>query len=175
MSNAKVKAYAQALFAIAQADGAAEVISSELYAVARAYESSDALRNTLGDATIPSERRLQVVEQLLGTRANRTTVQIVSMIVASGQVRELPAVFDEVIALSSADNNQDLAEVRSAIALTEDQQSRLAAALSKATGKAVNLKVVVDPSVIGGLVATVGDKVIDDTVRTRLDNLKTRI
>ena len=66
-------------------------------------------------------------------------------------------------------------EVRSAIALTDDQQTRLAAALSKATGKTVNLKVVVDPSVLGGLVAVVGDEVIDDTVRTRLDQLKTRI
>ena len=45
MSNAKVKAYAQALFAIAQAEGAADAISNELYAVARAYESSDELRN----------------------------------------------------------------------------------------------------------------------------------
>jgi len=108
MSSAKVKAYAQALFAIAQAEGAADAISNELYAVARAYESSDELRNVLGDATIPSERRLQVVEQLLGARANRATVQIVSMIVASGQVRELPAVFDEVIALSSAGNDHIL-------------------------------------------------------------------
>jgi len=47
MSNAKVKAYAQALFAIAQAEGAADAISNELYAVARAYESSDELRNVL--------------------------------------------------------------------------------------------------------------------------------
>jgi F-type H+-transporting ATPase subunit delta len=43
------------------------------------------------------------------------------------------------------------------------------------TGKPVNLKVVIDPSVLGGLVAVVGDEVIDDTVRTRLDQLKTRI
>jgi len=68
-----------------------------------------------------------------------------------------------------------VAEVRSAIPLTDDQQKRLAAALTKATGKALNLKVVVDPSVLGGLVAVVGDEVIDDTVRTRLDQLKTRI
>ncbi|MEY2765724.1 MAG: synthase subunit delta, partial [Actinomycetota bacterium] len=58
--------------------------------------------------------------------------------------------------------------------LSDAQQSRLAEALAKATGKKVNLKVVVDPSVIGGLVATVGDEVIDDTVRTRLDQVKSR-
>jgi len=49
------------------------------------------------------------------------------------------------------------------------------AALVNATGKQVNLKVVVDPSVIGGLVATVGDTVIDGSVRTRIDQLKSRL
>ncbi|MGA0782144.1 MAG: F0F1 ATP synthase subunit delta [Ilumatobacteraceae bacterium] len=49
------------------------------------------------------------------------------------------------------------------------------AALSNATGKELNLKVVVDPSVLGGLVATVGDTVIDGSVRTRLDNVKSRL
>jgi F-type H+-transporting ATPase subunit delta len=70
---------------------------------------------------------------------------------------------------------QQVAEVRSAIALTSEQEQRLAAALSKVTGKTVDLKVVVDPSVLGGLVATIGDEVIDGTVRFRLDQLKTLI
>ena len=46
---------------------------------------------------------------------------------------------------------------------------------TQATGKQVNLKVVVDPSVLGGIVATVGDTVIDGSVRTRIDQLKSRL
>ena len=76
---------------------------------------------------------------------------------------------------AAGEKQQEIAEVRSAIALSADQQQRLAAALTKVTGKPVNLKVVVDESVLGGLVAVVGDEVIDDTVRTRLEQLKTRI
>ena len=68
-----------------------------------------------------------------------------------------------------------VAEVRSAVALTPDQQTRLAAALANATGKQVNLKVVIDPTVMGGLVATVGDTVIDGSVRSRLEQLKSRL
>ena len=85
------------------------------------------------------------------------------------------AIIGVVVREASQGKSQSLAEVRSAIALSDDQQKRLAAALTKATGKPVNLKVVVDPSVLGGLVATVGDEVIDDTVRTRLDQLKSLI
>ena len=62
-----------------------------------------------------------------------------------------------------------------ALELTADQQERLKAALANATGKDVDLKVIVDPSVIGGLVSTVGDTVIDGTVRTHLDQLKSRL
>ena len=66
----------------------------------------------------------------------------------------------------------ETAEVRSAVALTADQQDRLRAALANATGRNVDLKVNVDPSVLGGLVATVGDTIIDGSIRTRLDQLK---
>ncbi len=68
-----------------------------------------------------------------------------------------------------------MAEVRSAIALTDDQKSRLAAALGQATGKQVEVKVIVDPTVMGGLVAQVGDTVIDGTVRRRLEQLQQRL
>ena len=65
-----------------------------------------------------------------------------------------------------------MAEVRSAIPLTDDQKSRLADALGKATGKLVEVKVIIDPSIQGGIVAQVGDTVIDGSVRHRLEQLK---
>ena len=67
--------------------------------------------------------------------------------------------------LSAAEGNKEVAEVRSAIDLTDDQKQRLAAALEPATGKKVELKVIVDPTVLGGLVAQVGDTVIDGSVK----------
>jgi F-type H+-transporting ATPase subunit delta len=67
------------------------------------------------------------------------------------------------------------AEVRSAVPLDEDQRTRLAAALGRATGRAVDVKVVIDPEVLGGVVAQVGDTVIDGSVRARLDELRERI
>jgi F-type H+-transporting ATPase subunit delta len=74
--------------------------------------------------------------------------------------------------MSAAEQQKAVAEVRSAIELTPDQRERLAAAISSATGKQVEVKVVVDPSVLGGIVTTVGDTVIDGSVRSRLEQLK---
>ena len=97
------------------------------------------------------------------------------MVIGSGRGRDLPAIVDKLVDRASSSKNLELAEVRSAVALTKDQEDRLAAALANATGKQVNLKVVVDPSVLGGLVATIGDTVIDGSVRTRIDQLKSRL
>jgi F-type H+-transporting ATPase subunit delta len=175
MSTVKIEAYATALFEIAQADGTLALVEDELFRVARAFESNEQLRNTLSDSTIPADRRQQVAEQLLGSKASNTTTQLVSLVVGSGQARDLPAIVDSLVKRASAEKQQEVAEIRSAVALSDDQKTRLTAALTKVTGKPVNLKVVIDPSVLGGLVAVVGDEVIDDTVRTRLDQLKTRI
>ena len=92
--------------------------------------------------------------------------------VGSGRGRDLPAIIAKLVERAAAEKDRAVAEVRSAVPLTDDQKDRLAAALANATGKQVEVKVVVDPSVLGGLVATVGDTVIDGTVRSRLDQLK---
>lgn len=175
MSDARIEGYARALFEIARAEGTLDEVEDELFRFARSYESSDALRNALTDEMVPAERRQGVVETLLGDKATSTTVQLISMVVGAGRGRDLPEIIDSLVARASSSKDLQVAEVRTAVALSDDQQARLAAALANATGQQVNLKVVVDPSVIGGVVATVGDTVIDGTVRTRLEQLKSRL
>ncbi len=175
MSSERIEGYATALFEVARAEGTLDDVEDELFRFARSYESSDELRNSLTDELIPAARRQAIVEDLLGDRATPTTVQLISMVVGSGRARDLPAIVDRLVERAAQAKRLAVAEVRVAVPLTDDQQDRLKAAIANATDKDVTLKVVVDPSVIGGLVATVGDVVIDGTVRTRLDQLKSRL
>ncbi|MGZ4674102.1 MAG: ATP synthase F1 subunit delta [Ilumatobacteraceae bacterium] len=175
MSDSRIEGYARGLFEIARAEGTIDEVEDELFRFARSYENSDELRNALSDEQIPAAKRQAIVEDLLGGKVTPTTTQLISMVVGSGRARDLPAIVDKLVARASSAKNLEVAEVRSAIPLTPDQETRLAAALANATGKQVNLKVVVDPSVLGGLVATVGDTVIDGTVRTRIEQLKSRL
>lgn len=175
MNDAVIDGYARALFEVARAEGTIDEVEDELFRFARSYESSDALRNALTDEMVPAAKRQAIVEDLLGGTATPTTTQLVSMVVGSGRGRDLPAIIDKLVERASASKDRSLAEVRSAVPLTADQEARLSAALTNATGKQLNLKVIVDPSVLGGLVATVGDTVIDGTVRTRVDQLKSRL
>jgi F-type H+-transporting ATPase subunit delta len=171
----RIDGYARGLFELARAEGTLDEVEDELFRFARSYESSDQLRNALTDELVPADKRQGIVETLLGGKATPTTVQLVSLVVGSGRGRDLPAIIDRLVQRASTSKNLEVAEVRSAVPLSADQQDRLKAALANATGKQLNVKVIVDPSVLGGLVATVGDTVIDGTVRARLDQLKSRL
>jgi F-type H+-transporting ATPase subunit delta len=170
-----IDGYAKGLFEIANAEGTLDEVEDELFRFARSYESSNELRSAMTDELVPVAKRQQIVEDLLGGKASPTTTQLVSMIVGSGRSRDLPAIVDRLVQLAASTKDAVVAEVRAAVALSDDQQDRLRAALANATGRNVTLKVVVDPSVLGGVVATIGDKVFDGTVRTNLDQLKARL
>ena len=172
-ASPRVEAYANALLEVARVEGHLAEVEDELFRFARSLEASDDLRNALTDELIPAERRQAIVEDLLGHRASNTTTALVSFVVGAGRGKDLPAIIAKLVERAASEKEKAVAEVRSAIPLTTDQQDRLAAALANATGKQVEVKVVVDPSVLGGLVATVGDTVIDGSVRTRLDQIKT--
>ena len=129
MSDARIQGYARALFEIARAEGTLDEVEDELFRFARSYESSEELRNALTDDQVPAEKRQAIVEDLLGGKATSTTTQLVSMVVGSGRGRDLPAIVDQLVQRAAGSKDLDVAEVRTAIALSDDQQARLKAAL----------------------------------------------
>ncbi|MDP6492852.1 MAG: ATP synthase F1 subunit delta [Acidimicrobiales bacterium] len=172
MADAAVAGYAEALFAVASVEGDLSAVEDELFDFAQAFRSNDELRTTLADDNVPAARRLQVVDDLLDDRASATTSSLVAMVVGAGRAAELPAIVDAFIERSAASRNKAVATVRSAIALTADQRERLAAAIRTSTGKDVEIRVVEDPSVLGGVVTEIGDDIIDGSVRRRLNQLR---
>jgi F-type H+-transporting ATPase subunit delta len=174
-SRGKVEAYAQAMLEVARAEGHLGGVEDDLFRFARTFEANDALRHSLTDPGLPIERRIAVIDELMGGKALATSTALASLIVAAGQSGDLPAIVDRFVELAATERKHELAEVRSAIPLDDKQVERLATALGKATGKDVEVKVIVDPSVLGGIVARVGDTVIDGTVRHRLEQLKEQL
>jgi F-type H+-transporting ATPase subunit delta len=170
-----IRGYAEALFAVAEAEDALDEVSDELFRFARTVEQQPDLRKALTDPQLPSERKRAVLTDLLGERANRHTVNLLEFIVEQGRARELEAIVDELVQLAAERREHAVAEVRTAVPLDDAMEERLAEALSAATGKNVELKVIVDPSVIGGVVARVGDQVIDGSVRRRLELARERL
>jgi F-type H+-transporting ATPase subunit delta len=173
--SSRIEAYARALLEVARAEGHLAEVEDELFRFARTFDGSDDLRMALSNPSLPAERRVAVVEDLLGAKALQTSVALAEFVVSAGRAGDLPEIVDRFVELAAAERRKAVAEVRSAVALTDDQVERLRAALTKATGKDVEVKVVIDPSVLGGVVARVGDVVIDGSVRHRLEQLKEQI
>jgi F-type H+-transporting ATPase subunit delta len=172
MSDPRITAYADAAFGIARAEGNLAEVEDELFRLARVLESSEELRSTLTDPHLPASRRQQVVEDLLEGRATTTTIAIVSMIVGAGRAADLPKIAQDLVQRSATTRGEAVAEVRSAVALTDEQIARLAGALKARTNLDITVKNVVDPTVMGGVVTQIGDSVLDGSVRTRLNQLR---
>ncbi|CAN5671575.1 F0F1 ATP synthase subunit delta [soil metagenome] len=170
-----VHGYAEALFNVVRAEGEMDDVEDELYRFGKLVDSNYELKQALEDRSIARDRRAKLLEDLLGDKVSPHTLGLLTFIVAQGRARQLPQILEELSSLAAEANNSVVAHVRSAIPLDEGHREELTRALEKATGKSVELKVMVDPSVIGGIVAKVGDTVIDGTVRRRLEQLKEQV
>ncbi|TMK22601.1 MAG: ATP synthase F1 subunit delta [Actinobacteria bacterium] len=170
-----VRGYAQALFQVAKAEGALGQVEDELFRFARILENESRLREALTDLELPPEHRAAMVTELLGDKASPHTINVIAFLVQQGRARELPKIIDSLVQLAAEERNKAIAEVRSAVPLDEERRRKLADAIERATGKHVEIKVLVDPTVIGGLLVRVGDQVFDGTVRRRLELAKEHI
>lgn len=168
----RIVGYATGILELARAEGDVERVENELFEIAQALDKSAELRSSLTDPQLPIERKQAVIEDLLGGRATPLTVGLIQLIISQGRISELPEMARAVAERAAETRSKVLAEVRSAIPLDDDTIQRLAVALSKATGKNVEVKLVVDESVIGGIVARIGDTVIDGSIARRVDSLR---
>lgn len=175
MSEELIHGYARALFQVVQAEGELDRVEDELYRFGKLLETNNELKQALSDQAIDSEQRKKVLNELLDGKVSPHTLGLLGFVVEQGRARQLPQILSELSNLAAAARDSVVAEVRSAIPLDEQQKTSLAQALSKTTGKKVELKVMVDPEVLGGIVAKVGDTVIDGTVRRRLEQLKEQV
>jgi F-type H+-transporting ATPase subunit delta len=167
-----VRGYAHALFSAAEAEGSLGAVEDELFTFAKGVEQHTELRQALTDPALPAENKKGLINDLLGERAHPLTSGLLGFVVESGHGRELVRIVEELASIAAERRRHALAEVRTAVPLSAEQRERIAAALAEATGKSLEVKAVVDPSVIGGVLAHVGDEVFDGSIRTRLEQAK---
>ncbi|HEU5307972.1 MAG TPA: ATP synthase F1 subunit delta [Acidimicrobiia bacterium] len=177
MSNAsdRIESYATAFLEVARTEGHLAEVEDELFRFARAYAASDELRLALTDPNLPAARKVAVIQDLLERKALATSQALVLAVVVAGRAGELEQIVDKFVELAVAERAHEVAEVRTAVPLSDEDVVRLRDALSAATRKNVEVKVVIDPDVMGGIVTKVGDLVIDGSVRHRLDQLREQI
>lgn len=168
----RLDGYASALMDIARAEGDVDLFVDEFYAAAKTISANADLRDTLTDRRIPVARKQGIVTDVLGVRLNEVVVAAINFVVAVGEANHLEDLAARLAETAAEQEGSVVAEVQSAIALDAGQIARLEAALSKATGKRVQAKVVTDPSLMGGLVAKIGDTIFDGSVKSRFADVR---
>ena len=173
--DALVRSYAEALFRLAEAEGELEAVERQLFAFAGLLEREARVRDALIDPSLPPENKRRLIADTLGERANPLAVNLLGFLVELGRAREVGRIVEALAEVVAATRERAVAEVRSAVPLTQTRTRELADALTKATGRPVEVRVVVDPSVMGGVVAKVGDEIFDGSVRSRLVEARERL
>jgi len=168
--------YARALFEIGDAKGALEAFGRELGALADTYAGAPELQQTLENPVFRLEQRRRVLETLLPRLApSRELRNFALLLLERGRIGLLPAVGRAFAGMVDQKLGRVQATVTSAKPLDATTQAAVTRALEKRTGKKVVVATAVDPDLIGGLVARVGDLVFDGSLRTRLETLRNRV
>jgi F-type H+-transporting ATPase subunit delta len=168
----RIRGFADRLFQEAQRRESIDALESEVVAFARVVEANRQLRRALGDPNRPVGRRVALVLDLLRGKVQPATARLLAYVIEAGHVRDLVGTLEWVAGLAAEERGRRVAKVRSAVELDEVEYRRLTTALERSAGHAVEVRVQVDPSLIGGMSIAIGDTVIDGSVRRRLEQLR---
>ncbi|MFF8590836.1 F0F1 ATP synthase subunit delta [Streptomyces sp. NPDC015220] len=159
----------------AQRRSALDDVEDELFRFGRIVSSSTELRAALTDRAASTSAKVELLQRLLGGRANRITERLVTRLVTAPRGRSLEAGLESLSKLAADRRNRMVAVVTSAVPLSDTQKRRLGAALGKLYGRQMHLNLDVDPELVGGIRVQVGDEIINGSLADRLDDAARRM
>ena len=172
--DSAARRYAEAAFQVAQRDGTVDVWRRELEAAA-AIVGQEVIGHTLANPAIALETRAAQVETTFARVASRPVLNLIQLMLRRGRIEDLEHVVAEFRRLDNAQKGITIATATSASPLKADEVKALTTRLEALTGGSIELDVKVDPSLLGGLVVQVGDRLIDGSVRGRLERLRNQL
>ena len=172
---AVVRRYARALFDAADKSDALDQVEEDLKVVHQVLTASQRFERTLRAPTISGERKKGLLAHTFQARVAPLTLRFLGILVDRRREDVLESIHAEYQRLANERRNIQPVHVTSATALTDEEFQALGNALVQRTGKRILLEVTLDPSIMGGLILRMGDTVIDGSIRTRLEQLRTRL
>ena len=167
--------YARALFEMAQAEGVVDRIQEELFRLRELLKGNAELLSFLKDANVKREGKRQALNELLAGRAHPILLNTLLALSDQDRAGRLLAIMEEFSTVAAAARQKVSGEVTTAIHLDDATIAKLAAELSRLTGKSVQLYQKVDPAILGGAVIKVGEQIIDGSLRHKLNQIQVQL
>ena len=170
------KRYAKALFQVGKEENALDKFSSALSDMAKLYADVPEVVDGLTNPLYPQEIREKVMEKLVGAmKVSTLMANFFNLLVQKRRADVLPDIAEVFQSLVDDENNMCQGTVVSAMKISSKLNDKIKATLEKITGKQVVVSNEIDPSIIGGIIARVGDLVLDGSIKTQLKGLEESI
>jgi len=165
--------YATALFELADADNALEAVSGDLETIGAMIEGSDDLTRLIRSPVISREDQSRAMDAVLeAAEIGELTQKFIGVVAANRRLFALPSMIKSFVKLLADRRGETTAEVVSASELSDSQLNAVKNSLKKAMGVDVAIDAKVDEEILGGLVVRVGSRMVDSSLKTKLDQLR---
>jgi F-type H+-transporting ATPase subunit delta len=173
-SGSAGRRYAQAIFDLAREENKLEQWSKDLNAISQVFDQPQA-RVFLDNPKTAREKKLRFTTTVLGNRVSPQALKLAQMLVQRDRFVYATAILEAYTGMWNRLRGIEVAHVTTAIPVNEAEAKQIQARLGAMTGKQITLDLKVDPDIIGGMVAQVGDTLLDGSIRTRLQNLRKQL
>ena len=169
--GASARRYAQAVFAIALERGEPDRWLDDLALLSDAMANEE-FANFLDAPQLTLAQKTDLIDETLGDSVSRLALNLISLLASRSYARLLPSITESYQQMLDNHNGVERAEIVSAVPLSDERRRRIETMLTGIVGKDITATSRVEPQILGGFVARVGDKVIDGSTRTKLDELR---
>jgi len=172
MAKLVSKTYAKALFELAVEGQMVDQILAEYEFVKDSFDEFPEFLEIVKSPKIQVDEKIKILEETFGEKVSDTLINFFKILVDKKRSNVIRDVYDDFNVFVNEEKGLVVARVESVIPLEANEIEALEAKLSKVTGKTVTIDNVINPDIMGGLVVKVGDKVVDGSLKHKLENLK---
>lgn len=172
MAKLVAKRYAEALFEVALESNTLEKTKEEIKFIANIIEDNSDFKTIITHPRVSKSEKKEILSNILKDKISSSVLNFCFITIDKGRESYLPEISKEYTVLSNLEQGIIEAKAISAVSMSEEETNKLAETLSKEFNKTVLLETKVDKSILGGVLVRLGDKVIDGSVKGRLENLQ---
>lgn len=175
MANVIAQTYALSLFEVAEEEKKEELLLSQLEEVCALAQENPQFLQLLSSPMVSKAERASLVDEAFNGQVDLYLLNFLKILAEGGRIRNLPEIEKEYRELYYLRENIEEAVAITAVPMSSEQKEKLTAKLEKTTGKKILLKNQIDKSLIGGVVLKIGNRQMDDSVKSRLEGIRRQI
>ena len=167
--------YATAMIDLGEKSDQLDILADDLSRINETFKSSDELLTFLEHPTITSDDKKDVVDKVFKDTISQYALNLLKLLLDRNRIFLFPAIGSHYNDILNKKRNITLARIITAIDIDEDTKNQVKRKLERAFNQNIKIAAKVDPDIIAGMIVKIGDKTIDGSIRTKLENMKKQL